>query len=150
MRTPSYLAQIFIEPCYTQHCGRELCRDYVNVIAVMCSQGLQNVQERGKCSPDYGSSMRSTMPALRIIRMSPHYSWTVMFSRRLHNDRAPLASEKKSPLPHPRQEETKSFVQVDEKEESSISKNRQASQKPSRKKRTPVTPQSARRDLLSV
>ena len=42
-------------------------------------------------------------------------------------DRAPLASNQKSPLPHPRQEETESFLQSNETEKSSISiKNRQA------------------------
>ena len=64
-------------------------------------------------------------------------------------DRAPLASKQKSPLPHPRQEETESFLQSNETEKSSISIKKQTGpSKISRKKRAPFTPQSARRDLF--
>ena len=72
------------------------------------------------------------------------------FSLLAREDRAPPASEKKSPLPHPRQEETESFLQRNETKESSISISIKQTRtaKLSRKKRAPLTLQSARRHLL--
>ena len=68
---------------------------------------------------------------------------------KVKGDGASPASKKKSLLPHPRQEETESFLQSEGTEESFISTKQTGPSNLTRKKRAPHTPQSAKGDFLS-